>query len=482
MDTSVTSGRSIIWLASFPRSGNTLLRQILYLTMGQATDLYSSTSQVSEMESDLIALGRAQQPIPEVRKLRASVSGPDASNPETSSIFIKTHALPVDKQPALNVVRDGRATLASFLEYERHFSPDSPSNSLLRLILGDHYFGGWSDHYRAWHNRGDDAPILTLQYADLLQADEKILHEIAAFIGYDGPIAPWNNPIDELRPFYPTLIGDGKLDWHPTSEWDFVCDSVFWHIHGELMQELDLDDAQRIAAPGEGADEAVAQFVPLLKSWIDEQRCLQRAFDEKEDVVRALAHDSADRKSALQELTQEIKKVKRERDLQEVAEREGNEAAQRIQIALGDVERRQVEQLQRIVGRETQRYAEAASQQFDTQIKTAREEAARRLSRELDLAVERFAREAEGVLTERLNHVSDAAAARVEERLARLRTALERQRDDAIQSLEDRGHQVESSLRERLHEIATDAEAERAVLDARLHELARRLDELATRA
>jgi hypothetical protein len=33
-----------------------------------------------------------------------------------------------------------------------------------------------------------------------------------------------------------------------------------------------------------------------------------------------------------------------------------------------------------------------------------------------------------------------------------------------------------------LHEIATDAEAERAVMDARLHELGRRLDELAARA
>jgi len=86
------------------------------------------------------------------------------------------------------------------------------------------------------------------------------------------------------------------------------------------------------------------------------------------------------------------------------------------------------------------------------------------------------------VLTERLNHVSDAAAQRVEERLARLRAALERQRDEALRSLEDRAHDVEASLRDRLLEISTDAEAERAVLEARLHELARRVDELAARA
>jgi DNA anti-recombination protein RmuC len=120
--------------------------------------------------------------------------------------------------------------------------------------------------------------------------------------------------------------------------------------------------------------------------------------------------------------------------------------------------------------------------QFDTATRNAREEAARRLSRELDLAVERFAREAEGVLTERLNHVSDAAAKRVEDRLARLRSALERQRDEALTSLEDRAHQVEAGLRERLHEIAADAESERAVLESRIQDLARRLEELTSRS
>jgi hypothetical protein len=192
-----------------------------------------------------------------------------------------------------------------------------------------------------------------------------------------------------------------------------------------------------------------------------------------------LEQHTAERRRALHDVAERLRK--RETDLKELVEREGNDAAQRIEIALGDIERRQVEQLQRLVNRETTRYSEAAAQQFDSASRTAREEAARRLSRELDLAVERFAREAEGVLTERLNHVSDAAAQRVEDRLARLRSALERQRDDALTSLEDRAHQVESSLRERLNEIATDAEAERSVLEARLHELVRRTDELSTR-
>ena len=140
-----------------------------------------------------------------------------------------------------------------------------------------------------------------------------------------------------------------------------------------------------------------------------------------------------------------------------------------------------LEQLQRVVARETQRYTESASQTFDTTIRSAREDAARRLSRELDLAVERFARQAEGVLTERLNAVTDAAAKRIEERLARTRGALDRYRDEALRSLEDRAHAVEAGLRERLQEIALEAESERGVLEDECASLQRRLDELGAR-
>jgi hypothetical protein len=266
-----------------------------------------------------------------------------------------------------------------------------------------------------------------------------------------------------------------------------------WSSDVGKLQESLAEDLKRIETRQQAlmteANAKIGQDAERLQASVEEQRQLVTRL--RAELTRAgqevmaqanteLEQHAAERRRALHEVADRLRK--RERDLQELVEREGNDATQRIQLALGDIERRQVEGLQRIIARETARYTEAASAQFDTTIRGAREEAARRLSRELDLAVERFAREAEGVLTERLNHVSDAAAARVEERLARLRAALERQRDDALNSLEERSHQVESGLRERLHEIAADAESERAVLEARLHELGRRLDELAARA
>lgn len=242
----------------------------------------------------------------------------------------------------------------------------------------------------------------------------------------------------------------------------------------QLMAELE----SRIGQDGEG-----------LQNQIEDQRLLiarlraelvKSAQEVTQQASAELEQHAAERRRALQDVAERLQA--RERDLREIVEREGNEAAQRIQIALGDIERRQIAQMQRIISRETTRFSESASQQFDLTIRTSREESARRLGRELDLAVERFAHEAEGVLTERLNQVSDSSAKRLEDRLSHLRSGLERSHEEALRSLEERAHQVESALRERLQEIAGDAESERSVLDSRLQDLSHRIDEASARA
>ena len=122
------------------------------------------------------------------------------------------------------------------------------------------------------------------------------------------------------------------------------------------------------------------------------------------------------------------------------------------------------------------RFAEAAALQFDSAVKSAREDAARRLARELDRAVHMFAREAESVLAERLAQVADIGTQRVEKRLLQVTAGLERQRDEFIASLQQRLSQVEQEVRDRMRALVADSEAERAVLDRRLQELARRAE------
>jgi hypothetical protein len=183
---------------------------------------------------------------------------------------------------------------------------------------------------------------------------------------------------------------------------------------------------------------------------------------------------AAERRRALHELDERLRR--RERELVELVQREEGEAAQRIKSGFEDVQRRQVEQLQRVVERASVTYSDEAAQQFATLVKSSREGAAQRLSRELDRAVEVFAREAEAVLAERLAHVGDAGAQRLERRLAEATAALERQRDERLGALDSRMVELEAEIRRRLEELGADAEAERAVIEARLQELLRRVD------
>jgi colicin import membrane protein len=184
---------------------------------------------------------------------------------------------------------------------------------------------------------------------------------------------------------------------------------------------------------------------------------------------------ASERRRSLHELNERIRK--RERQLTELIEREETEATRRIQAGFADVERRQLEQLERILSRTTSSYSDAATQQFADTIKSSREAAAVRLSRELDRAVQAFAREAQTVLADRLAQVADAGAQRLERRQAQVAAGLDRQRSEAIEAFESRLLQAEQELRRRLDTLGADAEAERAVLDARLRELAKRIDE-----
>jgi len=266
-----------------------------------------------------------------------------------------------------------------------------------------------------------------------------------------------------------------------------------WAADLEKLQSRVTAEIQRIAQRQQHLtteiEARIAQEADRLQGTADEYRAsVARLREEFERATRELGQVSAgeleqhaaERRRALHEVAERLRR--RERELEEQIEREQVDAMQRIGVALGDVEQRQVEQLRRSVGREAARLAEAAAVQFEATIRTAREEAARRLGRELDLAVERFSREADGVLAERVDHVSQLAVQTVEARLAGLRDALAGQRDEALGSLERRAHEMEEALRERLQKIAAEAETERAVLDTRLQELARRVDELAARA
>ncbi|MDX6407545.1 MAG: hypothetical protein QOE13_616 [Gaiellaceae bacterium] len=241
----------------------------------------------------------------------------------------------------------------------------------------------------------------------------------------------------------------------------------------QRQKQLIAEAEARIAIDAERLEaESEQQRANLVRLRDELARASQEAVAASSAELEGYA---SERRRSLHELNERIRK--RERQLTELIEREETDATRRIQASFADVERRQLEQLERILSRATSSYADAATQQFADTVKSSREAAAVRLSRELDRAVQAFAREAQTVLADRLSQAGDAGVQRLERRQAEVAAGLDRQRAEAVEAFESRLLQSEQELRRGLDTLAADAEAERAVLDARLRELAKRIDD-----
>jgi hypothetical protein len=237
--------------------------------------------------------------------------------------------------------------------------------------------------------------------------------------------------------------------------------------HQQLLREIELRltaDSERLSVESEEQRAGVAR----LRS--DLNRTLEDALGQVRSELEA---HGAERRRALQEL--ETRLARRERELNEQAQREEADAVQRVRAGFEDVSRRQIEQLERAVDRAVASHADEAAQRFAQLVKTSREDAAKRLARELDRAVSTFAREAETVLAERLAHVGDAGAQRLEHRVSDVAAELDRRHDELVAAHDLRLGELESEMRRRIEELRADLDAERGVLEARLQELMRRL-------
>lgn len=230
-------------------------------------------------------------------------------------------------------------------------------------------------------------------------------------------------------------------------------------------------ETERLDAASEAQRERLSTLETQFRTTADE---IARSGQEE------LESHERDRRRALHEVAERLRQ--RERDLRERIGTEEAEAIQRIQAGFADIERRQLDQLKRVVERTAESFSDAVSKQFAEAIRNARDDAAQRLSRELDRAVQHFAKEAQSVLAERLAHVADAGGQRLERKLSQIGTTLEHERDELMGEFQRRIADAEVELRSQVQALAADAEAERTVLNARLQDLQRRIDEALTEA
>lgn len=149
----------IVWLASYPRSGNTLFRIVLdKIGLGPTYSVHDDKA-FSRLElKDVVG----HEDLPE--------GGLEALRQARELYFVKTHGLPVqDGSPAVYIVRDGRDSIASHAHYLRKIenTPSPLPQLIARLIHGKASgFGNWSEHVRLWLRHRQPAPVL-VRYEDL---------------------------------------------------------------------------------------------------------------------------------------------------------------------------------------------------------------------------------------------------------------------------------------------------------------------------
>ena len=263
----------LVWLASYPRSGNTLLRDVLKSCFGLASG-----------DEPGPAGDRPQISAPQ--HWRASASCPGEGAPEDfyrwalsapEPVLVKTHHPPRDTEKAIYVVRDGRLVVRSFAAFQDAYHPGTTTPDA--LIVGDHVYGEWTGHYRAWRARPGET--LVVRFEELVGAGPVLLARLGSFLGVPGPVRPWENPHAELRTQDPTFFGPGDRVWVPDAFWTSERLRAFYTLHGQLLTELGYADADQVAAgaypPGSREEARLRQAFSLAAR----ARELQRVCDER---------------------------------------------------------------------------------------------------------------------------------------------------------------------------------------------------------
>ena len=142
------------------------------------------------------------------------------------------------------------------------------------------------------------------------------------------------------------------------------------------------------------------------------------AKDALSQALEELQVQADDRRRAIDDITERLRQ--HEHAVAEQVDHAETEARARIEAAFGELERRQVVELERATAREVDRLSEAGALEFENRMKAIREEAAGRLRDELDHTTESFLRRADGLIAAELQQAADAASRRLDDRIVEL--------------------------------------------------------------
>lgn len=152
----------LVWLASYPRSGNTLLRTILFQCFGLSSG--------SVYPKDLGQVGGIQTLVGHVEAKSGRMDFGDQAFG-----LVKTHGSPQTSDPAIYVLRDGRDAAVSLFHFLNEAVP------ILDIVEGKTRFGTWAQHIATWSPKVRSGTLL-VRYEDMTDRLEDVVQSISAFL------------------------------------------------------------------------------------------------------------------------------------------------------------------------------------------------------------------------------------------------------------------------------------------------------------
>ena len=202
---------AIIWLASFPKSGNTWMRSFLHNLLRNPTESYDINTLTD------FTYGEAQtrwfrpfDPRPgsqysldDVRRMRPLVHR-HLTTLSPASVFVKTHNALIEDQGvptvtmeatagAIYIIRDPRDVVISYSHHQG--KPVDFVIDMMRdeaaCVAGDdatvyEYLSSWSRHVQSWTHT-PNPQLLVLRYEDMLDQPVKSFGAVTKFLGIDVP-------------------------------------------------------------------------------------------------------------------------------------------------------------------------------------------------------------------------------------------------------------------------------------------------------
>jgi len=230
----------IVWIASFPRSGNTLYRIAIHQLTGLPTYAAVEDPLFNGEPMLLEAMGHVTLPhgarLPSRQEIRRGVAKrthPFLNDDEVH--FVKTHAraheLPYEA-PAVYIVRDGRDALVSFAHYQLTAkwgkTPERFKPRLLRIVQNCR----WGEHVIGWLPKAAEV----IRYEDMVADPIGVVAESIETLGLDvainrdAEIPTFEELCAKSRRFFRRGHVGGYADEMPK-----YIETEFWELHGNGM-------------------------------------------------------------------------------------------------------------------------------------------------------------------------------------------------------------------------------------------------------